>query len=180
MLKLRAWGLAGLLALAAAGVQAQPLTPEQAWSAPEEEVQARLADSHPALLYAYAQRLFAAGRKDEAVVWFYAGQLRFRYHLAAHPELAPDGEPALMASLNATLGQTLNAWAGGSPLRWAAAMDQALDWDAQQPNATTPKEAHAAALAQTRAGLQDLAVQVRANVEQIRAQRAANGLENRD
>ncbi|MGG2142545.1 hypothetical protein [Symbiopectobacterium sp. RP] len=67
-----------------------------------------------AWLYLYAKQLLETGHKDEAVTWFYVGQLRWCYHLLAHPELPPDGEPAAMDALNATLGQAINEWAGGS------------------------------------------------------------------
>jgi hypothetical protein len=72
------------LSIAATFAQAQPLTVADALSKPEPEVEPRLAESHPTALYAYATRLFEAGRKDDAVMWFYAGQLRFRYHLKAN------------------------------------------------------------------------------------------------
>ena len=55
-----------------------------------------------------ASRLLAANRKDEAVFWFYAGQLRYRIRLACHPELQPDTEPALFASLQEEVGRPIN------------------------------------------------------------------------
>ncbi|WP_291971017.1 hypothetical protein [Candidatus Symbiopectobacterium sp.] len=81
----------------------------------QQDTDASLAKKHPSELYLYAKQLFETGHKDEAVTWFYVGQLRWRYHLLAHPELPPYGEPAAMDALNATLGQAINEWAGGSP-----------------------------------------------------------------
>ena len=159
--------------------QAKPLDTEQALSLPTADVQANLADSHPAVFYAYAQRLFADGRREEAVTWFYVGQLRFRLHLAASPALPKDGDPALMASLNATVGQTLNEWAGGSPTQWAASIDKALAWDAANHNAVTPQQTHAKAWKETRSGLTELRDSILANVQNIRDQRDKRGLENR-
>jgi hypothetical protein len=49
----------------------------------------------PDVLYLLAARLFAAGRRDEAVVWFYVAQIRVRFRLAVAPDLPPDGEPAV-------------------------------------------------------------------------------------
>lgn len=158
---------------------AQPLEDDEAERLPAAQVEARLAESHPVESYRYAQRLFRQGKRDEAVTWFYIGQLRFRYRLLANPNLPPDGEPALMASLNATLGQTFNEWAGGSPRDWVAAIDRALAWDAAHPNPLTPKDQHAAELARIRGGLQGLRDDIMASEQTIREQRKANGLENR-
>jgi hypothetical protein len=120
---------------------------------PEKQVEAQLPKSHPSAYYSYAMRLFQAGKKNEAVQWFYIGQLRYRYHLRANPNLPPDGDPAIMASLNATAGQTINEWAGGSPTEWAASIDRALQWDAAHENTFTPKPKFAQALQKTRLGL---------------------------
>lgn len=176
---MKRWWWAVPFCAAATLAQARPLEPEQARTLPTAEVEANLADSHPAVFYAYAQRLFAEGRRGEAVTWFYVGQLRFRFHLAASPRLPRDGDPALMASLNATIGQTLNEWAGGSPQDWAASIDQALAWDAAHGNAITSQQTHEKAWQDTRSGLAGLRDSILANAQDIREQRARRGLENR-
>ncbi|MGK4328526.1 hypothetical protein [Lonsdalea quercina] len=145
----------------------------------QSETDAQLAQAHPSDLYQYAQRLYEAGERDKAVTWFYIGQLRFRYYLLANPNLPPDGEPALMASLNDTLGQTINEWAGGSPKNWSASIQQALAWDASHPNPVTPKAQHAVELQKVRTGLEQLGDYIRHNEAEIRAKRQEAGLENR-
>ncbi|WMD18172.1 hypothetical protein RAS12_16085 [Achromobacter seleniivolatilans] len=144
-----------------------------------QDVEERLAQSHPSELYVHALQLFEQGRKDEAVKWFFAGQLRFRYLLIANPGLPEDDEPAAMDALNATVGSSINEWAAGEPNDWADAMQAALDWDARYPNPTTPKDKYAHALEETRAGLASLIQQIRDNVDMIREQRTEAGLENR-
>ena len=64
-----------------------------------DELKKGIEKRHPAAYYLLAQKLFASGGRDEAVFWFYAGQLRYRFHLAASPELPTSGDPALFASL---------------------------------------------------------------------------------
>jgi hypothetical protein len=152
---------------------------ESAMTLPEAEVETGLPKSHPSAYYTYAMRLFRADRKNDAVKWFYIGQLRYRYHLRANPNLPPDGEPALMASLNATVGQPINEWAGGSPKDWAASIDSALQWDAVHENKLTPKSKFAKVLQETRAGLVKLRGQILAQEDQIRAARKLKGLQNR-
>jgi hypothetical protein len=146
---------------------------------PEAEVELKLPASHPAVYYAYAKRLFTQGRKDDAVFWFYVGQLRYRFYLLANPQLAPDGDAALMASLNATIGQPINEWAGGDPKSWAANMDRALQWDSRNDNGFTSKTAKESQWREIRAGLAALRDQVLRDEAKIRAEREKRSLDNR-
>ena len=41
---------------------------------PRGEIEKRIVDKHPAVYLLYARQLWAAGRKDESVFWFYLGQ----------------------------------------------------------------------------------------------------------
>ena len=136
-------------------------------------------DQHPSLYYVLARRLFAEGRRDEAVFWFYAGQLRYRIRLACHPDLAPDTEPALFGAMSEEIGSEINGYAGGDPAAWAAAMQRALDWDSATRNGFEPKAACAAQIEEQRRGMGELMRHVRNNPDQIRRDRAANGLPNR-
>ena len=136
-------------------------------------------DQHPSFYYILAKRLFDANRKDEAVFWFYAGQLRYRIRLACHPDLRPDTEPALYASLHATIGREINEYAGGDPAAWAAAVERARSWDAETRNGFEPKAPCATAIAEQREGMGQLIAQLRADPDAIRRERAAHGLPNR-
>jgi hypothetical protein len=136
-------------------------------------------DQHPSFYYVLASRLYAANRKDEAVFWFYAGQLRYRIRLACHPDLAPDTEPALFGSLQETVGRPVNEYAGADPAAWAAAVERARAWDAATRNGFEPKAACAGAIAGQREGMGQLIAHIRANPDAIRQQRTANGLPNR-
>lgn len=133
-------------------------------------------DQHPSFYYVLATRLFAADRKDEAMFWFYAGQLRYRIRLACHPDLPPGTEPALFASLQEETGTLINAYAGGDPDAWAAAIERARDWDARTRNGYEPKAPCQAQIADQRGGMAALIAQVRQNKDRIRAERRANGL----
>lgn len=134
---------------------------------------------HPSAYYTLATTLFERGgdARDAAVFWFYLGQLRFRYHLAANPDLPPSGDPALFASLSGVVGRPINEYAGGDPDAWVAAIDRALEWDAAHPNAFTPKDRDSAAYEENRSGLAELRDWISANKAQIRATREEAGLE---
>jgi len=136
-------------------------------------------DQHPSFYYILAQRLFAAGRRDEAVFWFYAGQLRYRIRLACHPDLAPDTEPALFGALSETVGRPINEYAFGDPPALVATLERARAWDAETRNGFEPKAPCAGVAAQQREGMGQLIAHVRDNGDQIRRERAANGLPNR-
>jgi hypothetical protein len=56
-----------------------------------------LLGQHPAAYYKHAMTLFNRSRKNDAVFVFYLGQLRYRTHLAARPDLPPDQDRAILA-----------------------------------------------------------------------------------
>jgi hypothetical protein len=134
---------------------------------------------HPAAYYLLAAKLFSQGEvtRDEAIFWFYAGQLRFRYHLMANPQLPPSGDPALFASLSEVVGRPINEYAGGYPDKWIAAIDRALQWDAFHPNGFTPKAKAPDAYREIRSGYVAMRNTISTSKAQIRATRRQNGLQ---
>jgi hypothetical protein len=152
------------------------LTDHGGVSGPGEPV---LEDTHPAVYYRMTAELLHAGRKDEAVFWYFLGQLRYRAHLAAHPDLEPSGDPALFASFSEVIGRPVNEYGFGDMPALLMILDAVLAWDDTHPNRFTPKDQFAAAHAGARAGLKALQDHIRENAADIRAKRAANRLENR-
>lgn len=175
--RLRPWLLLLLLApLSATGAEdpvgdALKQTPDQ--------LRRGIEGQHPAVHYVLAQKLFASGQKDEAVFWFYAGQLRYRFHLRVTPGLDPSGDPALFASLSEVIGRPINEYAFGDLDALRGTLTRVLLWDERSPNGFTAKDRHGAAWREIRSGLERLDAHIRDNAETIRAQRRANGLENR-
>lgn len=139
-----------------------------------------LAAGHPAEDYARAAALFRAGERNDAVYWFYRGQLRFRVHLNAHADLPADGDPALFASLNEAVGRPINEYAFGDIPALAATLGRVLAWHAGSDDPFTPKARYPGAHGRVRLGLEDLRVRIVAERHAIQAQRRANGLPNRD
>lgn len=134
---------------------------------------------HPSEFYKRAAKLFAQGDHADAVFWFYSGQLRYRFHLAARPNLPRDGDPALFASLSEQVGRPINEWAFGDPDALVATLDRVLAWDAATPNTFTSKETFAEALDKNRAGLTQMRNRVAEEKADILRQRSENGLKNR-
>jgi hypothetical protein len=139
---------------------------------------AALADQPWPAFYQRAGELFQQGERDQAVTLFYIGQLRGRI-IVQCKRVRPDGEPAVLASLNATVGKTINEYAGGSPEGWAASIDQALAWDEAHPDPSAADGGCRAERTRQRAGLAQLVEHVRANAGEIASQRRAAGLPNR-
>lgn len=155
------------------------LSPDDIQKLPQPKIEAALPSEHPSAYYGYAARLFREGKKDEAVFWFYVGQLRYRFHLKANPALEPSGDPALFASLGATVGQTINEYAGGDVKEWVKAIDRALKWDEENANDFTSKKKFSGFYEENRAGLKRMRDQVGSQEDAIREQRNKAGLPNR-
>src|SRR5688572_21018129 len=95
---------------------------------PHAEIVAQLPRVHPVSYFYYTSRLWNEGQADAAVVWLQITQLRYCFHLAANPTLPPDGDAALFASLNATIGRPINQYAGGDFGKLVRQIDEALAW----------------------------------------------------
>jgi hypothetical protein len=140
------------------------------------QLMANIERKHPSAFYALAKRLFEAGQRDEAVFWFYAGQIRYRAYLKLNPGLDPSGDPALFASPSEVIGRPINEYAFGHVPSLAAAIDRALAWDAAHADPYAPK---GTAREEVVNGLRAMKAKVLATADDIRKTRAANGLENR-
>jgi hypothetical protein len=147
----------------------------------EEETPAQLKQGieaqHPAAYYKLAAALFKdASTKQEALFWFYVGQLRYRYYLAAKPNLARDRDPALFASLSEVVGRPIHEFAGGKPEVWIAEINHALEWDAAHDNKFTPKDKSPENYRQIRAGLVTLREHVVSIKDKLPKMRRQNGV----
>jgi hypothetical protein len=143
------------------------------------ELKQGIENQHPAVYYVLARKLFESGQKDEAVFWFYAGQLRYRFHLQSNPKLDPSGDPALFGSLSEVVGRPLNEYAFGDLPALRATITKVLIWDQKTANGFTSKTEHAAEWQSIRDGLQQLDAYLGENTASIKQQREANGLKNR-
>ena len=138
-------------------------------------------NQHPSAFYILALKLFTAGQKDDAVFWFYAGQLRYRvYLLVNNDKLDPSGDPALFASLSEEVGRSINEYAFGDIPQLAKTIDAVIAWDQSHANALTPRGKYKSQYDQIVAGLTQMRDQVLKQADSIRKTRSANGLQNRN
>jgi hypothetical protein len=143
-------------------------------------VAAHFAGKHPSTYYQEAANLFRIGRRDEAVFLFYLGQLRYRTHLRARPNLPPGGDPALFASLTESVGRPINEYAFGDIPALERTIAQVLAFDLAYPDTFTPPADHADAVRANREGLETLRRRIVAEADRIREGRRTNGLPNRN
>lgn len=137
-----------------------------------------LAD-HPLGIFQTAIAQFEQGQKEEAVYLFYLAQLRWRRYMDANPDLPPDQDRALFASLHDVFGRPVNEWAFGD-IDWLVATLRNLDaFDAATPDPVTPASDFPQVHAHSRSGFAAFIDMIEADADDIRAGRLRNGLENR-
>ncbi|MFZ0503127.1 MAG: hypothetical protein WAM44_05410 [Chthoniobacterales bacterium] len=145
-----------------------------------EQLKSDIENSHPAQFYILAKKLFATGKKDEAVFWFYAGQLRYRVYLLVNKDkLDPMGDPAAFASLSEVVGRPINEYPAGDIPQLAKTIDAVIAWDQTHANALTPREKYRSQYEQIVTGLTQLRDEFVRKADSIRKTRTANGLDNR-
>jgi hypothetical protein len=118
------------------------IEPQQVMELPRPEVEHALPSSHPMAYSMYSSRLFHEGDREDALFWYYVGELRYRFFLAANPKLPPDGAPALFASLHESVGSVVWEWGKSSPETAVKELQRALDWDASTDNGVTSNSSH--------------------------------------
>lgn len=109
----------------------------------------------PIMLFPAAAALFQNGKKDEAVFWFYAAQLRTRYQLAF--EKGDRGQ--LLTIMMMTVGQAVNNYAMQNTSNLNRILDRVLEWDKITPNPfndRTRSESIDKQIEQVYSGLRDL------------------------
>ncbi|MBI2213629.1 MAG: hypothetical protein HYU52_08275 [Acidobacteria bacterium] len=162
--------------------------PAAAESTPFDDAVAKTADElikdietqHPMIYFVLAGKLYDAGRKEEATFWLYAGQLRYRFHIEAHPEPDPAKDKEVFAAMTQQIGGPINQWAFGDIAMLEKTLADVLAWDEKSPNAITSKKDFAETWQKTRTGMKGYSAYIHDNAEQIRAQRSKNGWENRN
>ncbi|MDB5416175.1 MAG: hypothetical protein JWR10_4510 [Rubritepida sp.] len=163
-----------ILAIGAATAMSGPAGAQSAVAAA-----ARLNGQHPSAYYTEAMRLFRAGQREDAVFVFYLGQLRYRTHLAAHPELPRSGDPAAFGALSETVGRPINEYAFGDMPRLMKTIDAVLAYDRGNPDRFTDPAAFPEAYRRNREGMVGFRNDIAGRMDEIRRTRQSNGLENR-
>ncbi|WP_438467005.1 hypothetical protein [Marinomonas sp. PE14-40] len=139
-----------------------------------ETIKQSITDKHPISYITLATKLLNEGKLDEAVKWYYVGQMRFRAYLMANPNLEKSGDPALYASLNYVIGTPINEYAGQNSDHWVKLIEESIKWHSDNPNGFTPKSTHEEIYKEIEGDFFKFRDYVLENKEEIREQRAKN------
>jgi hypothetical protein len=96
----------------------------------EKLVMATPENFNPSVLYTLSSVLFNQGKKDEAVFWFYAGQLRGRIDAAI---CADKSARAAIDTLNQRFGPPINHYALTNISLMTNAIERVLTWEEKTP-----------------------------------------------
>lgn len=153
--------------------------PKVAIAAAEEVIRKQATLKDPLSLFTAAATLFQHSKKDEAVFWFYAAQLRTRYQLVF--ENGDRGQ--LLAIMLMTVGAPINNYAFQNVENLRRILDRALEWDKTAPNSFRERphsEAEEQKIAAIYAGMHDLQVKIVAEQADLeaKARKAAPEIES--
>ena len=104
--------------------------PAIALAAAEEIIHNPASLKEPLSLFSPATVLFLNGKKDEAVFWYYAAQLRTRYQFAFEKE----DRGQLLSVIAKTEGQLISSYALLDIAKFIKTIDQVLEWDKKTAN----------------------------------------------
>jgi len=123
----------------------------------------------PLTLLIASHALFQRERKDEAVFWFYAGQLRFRDLVAGNNDAGQ-----ILGIFLMTIGPPINNYAMHDPARLAGTIDAVLEWDRKTPKHPDTPPSSPGSAEENRKGLLAMKAKLIAEKESIeREARAA-------
>lgn len=174
---MRTWKLLFVaFAMAAFGIlesaSSQP-SPSEWMNQTAAQIEDRIETKHPIAFFVLAAKKFEEGKRDEAVFWLYAGQVRYRVYMLENPNL----DHSLFASLMQQVGRPINEYAFGDIPQLVKIIDGVLDWDAKNPDPLTAKSTRRE---DVRQNLLALRAQVLSERDFFREQRKKKGLENRN
>jgi hypothetical protein len=146
-----------------------------------EQLKAGIEDKHPSAFYALAAKLFESGKKDEAVLWFYIGQIRYRVFLRSSGKGIDRGsESRTFSSLSDQIGTTIDRYAFGDIPVLIKTIDEALNWDDVHRNGFTSKQQFKEQYDLIRARLKRMEDEILQKSAMIKQQRTQAGLDNRE
>ncbi|PZP86711.1 MAG: hypothetical protein DI582_02105 [Azospirillum brasilense] len=91
---------------------------------------------HWVAFYEAADQLFAQGKKNDALKWFYAGQIRGRVAAGLDPDSSRNN--AMLVAMNSGIGAPIMDYAKSDATNWVAQIDAALAWDLAHPLPADP------------------------------------------
>lgn len=88
----------------------------------------KLEKAHPTEFFGAAAENYRNNKINEAALFYYIGQLRYRYYIACHPNYRPDGDRAIFASLQSVIGSEINYKLGEDIDNYIRIIDAVIEW----------------------------------------------------
>ena len=134
---------------------------------------------HPVGYYILANKLFHDGNKDESILWFYVGSLRYRYFLSSVGDDPFHPENELFGKVQFEIGGVILNYAGGDPDFWGHQINEADKWDDENFNIFYSKKNNPEELVEIKNAMQDFRRTILKDKESIISQRIENNAEVR-
>ena len=155
------------------------ISKEKTFSMNIDELKKKAELMHPVGFYILAKKLFGEGEKDESILWFYVGSIRYRYFLSSIGDDPFHPENELFGKVQFEIGGIILDYAGGDPEFWAKQVGEARQWDNDHLNIFHPKKKKPVALEEIQNSMKELMRKLVDEKDDILKQRVENGAEIR-
>lgn len=172
--RLFVWPLIIVLLTACANQGTKPIAEQSV-----RQLESELTTKHPSAYFYLARGLFNRGDKDEAVLMYYVGQIRYRAYINTLTEGEAAEEEQTYDALKEEIGDDVNIYAAEDLDNWIALLDKAVEWHKKHPNEFLPTDEYSLLYEMTLYNFKKLRDYIAENKALIRQKRAAQGLENR-
>ena len=145
-----------------------------------EELKKEAFKIHPVSIFKLSGELWKEDNKEEALMWYYIGVLRYRIRLESIEGTDEyEGEFHYFEKMEFETKPVFLEWAGGNPIQWAEQIKKAIDWDKMNVNIYTSKKEHIEIYNSNIGSMNKLIEILEETSDDILSQRKEQGLENR-
>jgi hypothetical protein len=160
------------------GACAAPGKPQPVAEQNAAQLRIGLTQKHPSAYLYLARALWQEGKKDEAVIFYYVGQIRYRAYINTLPAPEDVPEVKLYENLKSEIGDEVNEYAARDLDNWLSLIDGALQWHREKPCEFLPKDDYSLLYELMIYNFDKLREYVANNKDLIRKQRAEQELVN--
>ena len=145
-----------------------------------EELKKEAFKIHPVSIFKLSGELWKEDKKEEALMWYYIGVLRYRIRLESIKNTDEyEGESHYFEKMEFETKPVFLEWAGGNPLQWAEQINKAIEWDNKNLNMYSSKMEHIEIYNTNIESMKQLIEALKETSDDILSQRKEQGFENR-
>jgi len=145
-----------------------------------EELKKEAFKIHPVSIFKLSGELWKEDKKEEALMWYYIGSLRYRIRLESIIDTEEyEGESYHFEKMEFETKPIFLEWAGGNPIQWAEQIEKAIEWDEKNINIYTSKSEYIDIYYASIDNMKKLIEKLKDTSDDILSQRKEQGLKNR-